>query len=85
MSESSTYDAINVMIVKRIAQFIIATLQNQAGGAKVTIDTYKGASMALAFCFEEMTGRSAANIKPKELLKWALSLPKPEKRLVTLN
>jgi hypothetical protein len=31
--------------------------------------------MALAVIFEESTGKSAKDVKPKELLEWAKNLP----------
>jgi hypothetical protein len=43
---------------------------------------FMGLGISLAFCFEEITGKSARSEKPLDLMKWALALPLPADRLV---
>lgn len=40
---------------------------------------FQGVGMSLAIVFEEVTGQSAKNLTPKQVMQWAMRVPEPEK------
>lgn len=58
----------------RLAKRIVKQMM-QIAADQTSLDMFKGFGMALAFLYEETTGRKANNIKPKELMQWAMDLP----------
>ena len=72
-------DAESIRITRRIMTYMMECAEQQ-----VNIELFKGLGLSLAVCYEEMTGRTASNKKPKELMQWALSLPAEKYPRVTL-
>ncbi len=57
-------------MARRIAVYMLECADQQ-----INIEFFKGLGMALAVVYEELTGRTAANKKPQEILQWAKDLP----------
>lgn len=64
---------ITIRLARRIATEMLAISHQQTD-----LHIFMGMGLALAFCYEEMTGKSVetTRMKPQELLQWALSLPR---------
>ena len=78
-------DDTTARIAKRLVQTMISFATNDSLTRKQGMDTFKGLGFALAMVYEETTGNSANNRKPKELMQWAINLAEPKKTLVTLD
>jgi uncharacterized protein YggL (DUF469 family) len=59
-----------IRTVKRIAHEML-----QVATEQLDMSFFQGLGFGLALAYEEMTGRTAADKKPQELMQWALSLP----------
>ena len=66
MSENETL----YRIAKRIVTYML-----EAAEQGVNLEFFQGLGMSLAVVYEEVTGRTAADKKPRELMQWALNLP----------
>lgn len=62
--------AAEIRIVKRITHEML-----QVSHEGLDMSFFMGLGFSLALAYEEITGRTAANKKPKELMQWALDLP----------
>lgn len=66
----------------RIAKRILFEMLNLTSGKdRASVEqryhTFIGLSLALIYVYEEYTGQSAKERKPKELMTWAMELPEP--------
>lgn len=59
----------SIRIAKRIVTYMLSVAEQQ-----VDMQFFQGLGMGLAVCFEEMTGSTAKDKKPKDLMQWALAL-----------
>ena len=59
-----------IKIARRIAAYMLEIAEQQ-----VDLHFFQGLGLALAVCYEELTGYSSRQIKPRELLEWAKNLP----------
>ena len=59
-----------IRIARRIATYMLEISEQQ-----VDLNFFQGLGLALAITYEELTGRTAADKKPRELLEWAKNLP----------
>jgi hypothetical protein len=59
-----------IRIVKRLVTYMQDISEQQ-----IDFNFFMGVGLTLAICYEEMTGRTAQNKKPRELMQWALDLP----------
>ena len=73
-------DASAIRIARRCAIYMGEIAEQQ-----VDLHFFMGVGLTLAICFEEMTGSSAGNRKPQELIQWALNLPDVPYPRVTLT
>ena len=58
----------------RAARRIVAYMQDVAQ-QQVDLYFFQGLGLALAVLYEESTGLGASQMKPKDLMEWALNLP----------
>lgn len=65
-------DKLNV-IAKRISVEMLGCIQHKLGS-----QVFLGLGVALAIVYESITGRSAKERKPQELVEWASNLPNPK-------
>jgi len=63
-------DKVSIRITRRVVAYMLSVAEQQ-----VDLAFFQGLGMALAVCFEEMTGSTAKNKKPQDLMQWALALP----------
>jgi hypothetical protein len=56
-----------IRIAKRIAHEML-----QISSEQIDLHFFMGVGIALAISYEEMTGRTAADKKPQELIQWAV-------------
>jgi len=63
-------DKTGIRIARRVVAYMLSVAEQQ-----VDLAFFQGLGMGLAICFEEMTGSTAKNKKPQELMQWALALP----------
>ena len=80
LSGEGALNPATIRIARRIAVQMCAVAEQQ-----IDMNFFQGMGICLAFCFEEMTGRSARYQKPKDLLQWALNLPEEKYPRVTLG
>lgn len=66
----SNVSAAEIRIVKRLTHEML-----QVAHEKIDLSLFMGLGYALAICYEETTGRTVNDKKPKELMQWALDLP----------
>jgi hypothetical protein len=59
-----------IRIAKRLVHYMLEVSNQQTD-----MQFFQGLGMALAIVFEELTGRTAKTVKPKDLMQWALDLP----------
>lgn len=59
-----------IRIAKRVAHEML-----QIATEQIDLHFFMGMGMALAICYEEITGRTAADKKPQQLIQWTLDLP----------
>lgn len=59
-----------IRIAKRIATYMLSVAEQQ-----VDLAFFMGLGLTLAISYEESTGRSAKDKKPRELIQWAQDLP----------
>jgi hypothetical protein len=59
-----------IRIAKRVATYMLEIAEQQ-----VDLNFFQGLGLSLAIVYEESTGRTSADKKPRELLEWARSLP----------
>jgi uncharacterized protein YggL (DUF469 family) len=59
-----------IRTVKRLAHEMLQVAHEQ-----LDMSFFQGLGYALAIAYEELTGRTAADKKPQELIQWALDLP----------
>jgi hypothetical protein len=71
---------VEIRIARRVATYMMEVAEQQ-----VDLHFFQGLGMALAVIFEESTGKSAKDVKPKELLEWANNLPQVPYPRVTEN
>lgn len=67
-----------IRIARRVAAYMLSVAEQQ-----VDLSFFQGLGMALAVIYEEMTGRTAADKKPKEIIEWAKDLPEEKYPRVT--
>lgn len=60
----------SIRIARRLVNEMLEVAKDQTD-----MSMFIGLGLALALCFEEMTARSAKNMKPRELMQWAKELP----------
>ena len=65
-----TLDPSAIRTAKRIAHEML-----QVANEQIDLHFFMGLGFGLAICYEEMTGRTAADKKPQELIQWTLDLP----------
>lgn len=65
----------------RIARRLVHEML-QCANEQLDLHMFMGIGIGLAFCYEEMTGRTAKDKKPQELMQWALGLPDERYRRV---
>lgn len=53
----------------------VATYMKEVSEQQVDLNFFMGLGIALAVIFEETTGQSARDVKPRALLAWATDLP----------
>ena len=63
-------EASEIRLVKRIAHEMLQVAHEQ-----IDMSFFMGLGYALAICYEEITGRTAADKTQRELQQWALGLP----------
>jgi len=63
-------DKTGIRIARRVVAYMLSVAEQQ-----VDLAFFQGLGMGLAICFEEITGSSAGNKKPQELMQWAMNLP----------
>lgn len=61
---------VEIRIARRVATYMLEISEQQ-----VDLHFFQGLGLTLAICYEEMTGRSARDTKPKDLIEWAKALP----------
>lgn len=59
-----------IRIAKRVATYMLSVAEQQ-----VDMNFFMGLGLTLAIVYEECTGRTAADKKPRELIQWAQDLP----------
>jgi hypothetical protein len=59
-----------IKIAKRIEVYMSSIAEQQ-----IDLNFFMGLGFALAIVYEESTGYSAQNRKPKEIMEWARNLP----------
>ena len=59
-----------IRIAKRVATYMLEIAEQQ-----VDLHFFQGLGLTLAIVYEESTGLTAANRKPRELIEWAKNLP----------
>lgn len=59
-----------IRIARRLATYMLEVAEQ-----KVDMHFFQGLGLGLGVVFEETTGRTASNKKPKEIIQWALNLP----------
>lgn len=59
-----------VRIARRVSTYMLDVAEQQ-----VDLSFFQGLGLALAIIYEEMTGRTAADKKPQEIIQWAKDLP----------
>lgn len=59
-----------IRIAKRVATYMLEVSEQQ-----IDLSFFMGIGLSLAIIYEEITGKSARDRKPKELIQWALDLP----------
>ena len=60
----------SIRVARRIVVYML-----EAAETGLPLQYFQGLGMALAVCFEEMTGTPAGPYKPRELMEWAKNLP----------
>jgi hypothetical protein len=70
-------DSESIRIARRIVAQMLALAEQ---GADLAL--FQGYGLCLAICYEEMTGRTALDKKPRELMEWAKNLPDARYRKV---
>ena len=61
---------VEIRIARRVSTYMLEISEQQ-----VDLNFFQGLGLALAVIYEECTGFSAKNRKPRELLEWARTLP----------
>lgn len=59
-----------VRIARRLVTYMLSVAEQQ-----IDLQFFQGLGVALAVVYEEMTGRTAVDKKPLELIQWAKNLP----------
>lgn len=59
-----------IRIAKRLATYMMEVAEQQ-----VDLNFFQGLGLGLGIVYEETQGRSVNNMKPRELIQWALNLP----------
>lgn len=65
-----TLDPSAIRIAKRVAHEMLQVAHEQ-----VDMSFFMGLGFSLAIIYEEMTGRTAKDKKPQEIIQWTLDLP----------
>jgi hypothetical protein len=60
---------VDIRIAKRVATYMLEVAEQQ-----VDLHFFMGLGFSLAVIYEEVTGLSAKNTKPKDLIQWAQAL-----------
>lgn len=74
--------------LKKVAKRIALNMRDMSSAANNSPENLKlfmGLGLALAFCFEELTGHTCSDKKPLEVLQWALSLDVSEREAMKLQ
>lgn len=64
-----------VRYVKRLVLEMLKLCQHQDA-----LPMFMGLGLALAFFYEEATGKESKNLKPLELMQWVIDMPAAPKR-----
>lgn len=59
-----------IRIARRLATYMLEVAEQQAD-----LNFFQGLGLALGILYEETQSLSIANMKPRDLLQWALTLP----------
>lgn len=69
----------SIRIARRIVVQMLAIAEQ-----KLDMQLFMGYGLCLAICYEEITGRTAHDKKPKELMEWAKDLPDERYKKITM-